>query len=283
VGQLPGRTLLRPTTFTRRWQARSTPEKFLGVLSRSEKIPSMLIVNADDFGATPSTTDAIRKAFDAAAITSTSAMVWMIDSSRAAGIAAEQDLPLGLHLNLTLPFSARDVPQSVRERQLRLTDLFTRDGWWKEAERRFDRKLLRTAIDDQLERFREQFGQPTHIDGHHHVHLYAAVLDLLPQTWPIRPPLRAPEQLEARPNRRERQLHRRFRAPDLALSLTRLQSATGELDLEVLDCARRLCIEVMAHPRQPSEMELLTAPEWRARLDSLTLGTYADLERTVGV
>jgi predicted glycoside hydrolase/deacetylase ChbG (UPF0249 family) len=243
----------------------------------------VLIVNADDFGASRSTTDAICTAFDAAAITSTSTMVWMSDSARAAGIAAEQDLPLGLHLNLTLPFSGRDVPPDVRERQLRLTELFSRDGWWKEAGRRFDRKLLQDAIDDQVERFREQFGQPTHIDGHHHVHLYAAVLDLLPQTWPIRPPLRAPEQAQARRNKRERHLHKRFRAPDLAFALARIQPATGDVGLEVLDCAQRLCVEVMVHPLQRTEMELLTSPEWRARLDSLTLGSYAALARPAGV
>jgi predicted glycoside hydrolase/deacetylase ChbG (UPF0249 family) len=250
---------------------------------RSENIPHVLIVNADDFGATRSTTDAICETFDAAAITSTSAMVWMSDSARAAGIALERDLPLGLHLNLTLPFSGRDVPQSVRERQLRLTEVFTRDGWWKEAGRRFDRKLLQAAIDDQLERFCEQFGQPTHIDGHHHVHLYAAVLDLLPQTWPIRPPLRAPAQADARHNKRERHLHRRFRAPDLAFALVRLQQAAGEAGLEVLDCARRQCVEVMAHPRQPGEMEFLLSSEWRAMLDSLTLGSYADLKPATAV
>jgi chitin disaccharide deacetylase len=242
----------------------------------------MLIVNADDFGAAPSTTDAICAAFDAAVITSTSAMVWMNDSARAAGIAAERGLPLGLHLNLSLPFSGREVPQSVRERQLRLTEVFTRDGWWKEAGRRFDRKLLRGAIDDQVERFCEQFGPPTHIDGHHHVHLYEAVLDVLPRTWPIRPPLRSPAQVDARFNRRERQLHRRFCAPDRALALDRLRPAAGGAGLEVLDRAHKLSVEVMAHPRQPEEMEFLMASEWRAILDSLTLGCYADLVRARG-
>ncbi len=237
----------------------------------------MLIVNADDFGATPSTTDAICEAFDAAVITSTSGMVWMNDSTRAADIAAERGLSLGLHLNLTLPFSGLDVPQKVQERQLRLTEVFTRDGWWREAGRRIDRKLLSGAIEDQVEGFCELFGQPTHIDGHHHVHLYEAVLDLLPRTWPIRPPLRAPAQVDARLNRRERHLRRRFRAPDLALALDRLKPAAGEASLDVLDRARGLCIEVMTHPRQPPEMEFLRTSEWRATLDSLTLGSYADM------
>lgn len=237
----------------------------------------MLIVNADDFAGSATATDAICEAFDIGVITSASAMVWMRDSARAAGIALERALPLGLHLNLTLPFSGRDVPPSVQERQRRLTEIFTRDGWWREAERRFDRPLLRGAIEDQVGRFCEQFGQPTHIDGHHHVHLYEAVLDLLPRTWPIRPPLRAPAQADARLNRRERRLRRRFRAPDLSFAFERLHPAVGGVGLEVLDRARGMCVEVMTHPRQSSEMEAMTDPQWRATLDSLPLGCYADI------
>jgi chitin disaccharide deacetylase len=242
----------------------------------------MLIINADDFGAVTSTTDAVCEAFDAAVITSTSGMVWMSDSVRAAGIAAERGFPLGLHLNLSLPFSARDVPRSVQDRQLRLTEVFTRDGWWKEPGRRFDPKLLRDAIDDQVERFCKQFGQPTHIDGHHHVHLYEAVLDLLPRTWPIRPPLRAPERVDAPPNRRERHVRRRFCTPDIALALDGLRPVPDGAGLELLDRAHKLSVEVMAHPRQPHEMKFLMSPECRAVLDSLTLGSYGDLRPAVG-
>jgi chitin disaccharide deacetylase len=239
----------------------------------------MLIVNADDFGGSATATNAICEAFDAAVITSASGMVWMRDSPRAASIAVERALPLGLHLNLTLPFSGRDVPQGVRERQRQLTELFTSDGWWKEAGRRFDRELLRGAIEDQVERFCEQFGEPTHIDGHHHVHLYEAVLDLLPRTWPLRPPLRAPAHVDSRRNRRERRLHRRFRAPDLSFAFERVHPAAGGTGLGVLDRARHVCVEVMTHPRNPSETEAMLAFEWRATLDSLPLGSYADLTR----
>jgi predicted glycoside hydrolase/deacetylase ChbG (UPF0249 family) len=237
----------------------------------------MLIVNADDFGGQSHATNAITEAFDAGVITSTSAMVWMRDSARAAEIAAERALPVGLHLNLTMPFAGRDVPQGVQERQLQLTELCTRDGWWKEAGRHFDRELLRSAIEDQLERYYEQFGQPTHIDGHHHVHLYEEVLDLLPRTWPLRPPLRTPAQVDARLNRRERRLRRRFRAPDLSFAFERLHPAAGGSGLEVLDRARERCVEVMTHPRQQAQLEVLLAPEWRAALAALPLGTYADV------
>jgi predicted glycoside hydrolase/deacetylase ChbG (UPF0249 family) len=238
----------------------------------------MLIVNADDYGARTSATNAICEAFDAGAITSTSGMVWMDDSIRAASFAAERGLPVGLHLNLTLPFAARDAPLDVRQRQQRLTEVFTKDGWWEDSVRRPDRELLRDAISDQLDRFSEQFGRPTHIDGHHHVHLHEAVMELLPQAFPVRTVPRAPEWANARLSQRERRLRRRFRTPDLALPFEKLHPACGGMGLDVLDYARDVCVEVMTHPQQRVELDALMGSEWRATLAALPLGCYLDLE-----
>jgi chitin disaccharide deacetylase len=238
---------------------------------------TVLIVNADDFASGATATDAICEAFDARAITSASGMVWMRDSVRAATIAAERALPLGLHLNLTLPFSGADVPRAAQERQRRLTELFTRDGWWREADRRFERGLLRDAIEDQVERFCEQFGQPTHIDGHHHVHVYDEVLAVLPRTWPVRRILRTPGQADAGLDSRERRLHQSFRGPDLSLAFERIHPALGGSGVQVLERARERCVEVMTHPLQAAEQEALKGSLWRATLDSLPLGSYVDL------
>jgi predicted glycoside hydrolase/deacetylase ChbG (UPF0249 family) len=239
----------------------------------------MLIINADDFGASASATDAICAAFDAGAITSASAMVWMGDSLRAAGSASERNLPTGLHLNLTLPFSAPDAPLSVRERQQRLTEYFTTEGWREDVGKWPARELLRAAIEDQLERFREQFGEPSHIDGHHHVHVHEVVLESLQHAWPIRPLLRTPAQVDARPSKRELGMRRRFLVPDAALAFEHLHPALGGTGLAVLDRARTICIEVMTHPQHPSQLQALLDHEWRATLAALPLGGYADLAR----
>jgi len=240
----------------------------------------MLIVNADDYGAATSATNAICEAFDDRAITSASGMVWMGDSARAASLAGERGLPVGLHLNLTLPFAARDVPPGVRERQRRLTEVFTSDGWREDASHWPDRGLLREAIDEQIERFCEQFGQPTHIDGHHHVHVYDAVLELLPTTWPIRQLLRTPERVDARPSRRELNLRRRFVTPDVTLAFEHVHPAVGGAGLEALDRAKEVCVEVMTHPQRRVELDALMGSEWRATLATLPLGCYLDLENS---
>jgi chitin disaccharide deacetylase len=240
----------------------------------------MLIINADDFGASRSATDAISQAFEAGAITSSSAMVWMKDTARSSQIASEHRLPLGLHLNLTLPFDSPDTPPAVRDRQRRLTEIFTKNGWREVSKTRPTTDLLREAIRDQLECFRQQFGPPTHIDGHHHVHLHEAVLELLPRTWPIRPVPRRTAEADARPGRRERRLRARFIAPDSTFGFEHVHPALGGSGLDLLLLAHSRCIEVITHPRRQVELDALLGSAWTDMLATLPLGCYADLTPT---
>src|SRR4051794_21958641 len=91
----------------------------------------LLIVNADDWGGWNVATDNIARAYEHGSITSSTAMVYMDDSARAADIAGELRIPLGLHLNLTQPFDGPDVPSAARERQQALCGRF-----WSENRRR---------------------------------------------------------------------------------------------------------------------------------------------------
>ena len=73
-------------------------------------MPGFLIVNADDWGRDAETTDRIFECVVPGAVSSVSAMVFMQDSERAAGIAREHGIEAGLHLNFTTPFSAPGTP-----------------------------------------------------------------------------------------------------------------------------------------------------------------------------
>ena len=66
----------------------------------------MLIINADDWGLDVATTDAIAACFERGRLTATSAMVFMDDSIRAAQLALDIGIDVGLHLNLTEPFTS---------------------------------------------------------------------------------------------------------------------------------------------------------------------------------
>jgi chitin disaccharide deacetylase len=239
----------------------------------------MLIVNADDFGAGRNVTDPILEMLAAGVVSSTSAMVWMSDTARAASLARERSAPVGLHLNFTFPFNATAVPPPVRERQLRLTKIFGRESWRGDSHANPDRQLLVDAIEDQLACFCETFGRPTHIDGHHHVHTHPAVLEHLPRDLPIRPVLSVPSRENASREERNRQLRRRFLSPEMCFAFEDVHPLLGGAGLEALEHARRHSLEIMVHPKQEHERAALMSAQWREALSALTVGSYADLAR----
>src|SRR6266478_6578036 len=88
------------------------------------QVPSVqsgaLIINADDWGLDKENTDRIYDCKLVGTVSSVSAMVYMEDSERAASIAREHDIDTGLHLNLTTPFSASNVPERLGEHHQRI-------------------------------------------------------------------------------------------------------------------------------------------------------------------
>src|SRR5436853_2780254 len=73
----------------------------------------MLIINADDWGRSVAETDAALKCFREKRITSVSAMVFMGDSERAAELAKENKLDVGLHLNFTDRFTDKEYASTL--------------------------------------------------------------------------------------------------------------------------------------------------------------------------
>src|SRR5215218_7070665 len=137
----------------------------------------MLIVNADDLGHDPATSDAICEAFARGAITSASAMVFMADSERAFGLAAESGLPIGLHLNLMEPYSGTALGAADRAEQARTVERFQASflGRWAPAPRLL--RAARRCVRMQLAEFELLRGAPpTHVDGHQHGHLSTPAL-----------------------------------------------------------------------------------------------------------
>ena len=81
----------------------------------------MLIINADDFGRSVAETDSAIECYREGRITSVSAMVFMEDSERAAQLAKESELDVGLHLNFDEPFTGRNHPPKLGEYHGRTT------------------------------------------------------------------------------------------------------------------------------------------------------------------
>jgi hypothetical protein len=242
----------------------------------------MLIVNADDLGGHSLATDRILDCFDRGVITSATAMVHMADSERAAELAAERGLPIGLHLNLTEPFNGADVPEGVRQRQRRVAGVL-RDVRANRFSLRTDMlREVAAAVNDQLVRFRDTFGrEPTHVDGHQHVHLSPTVLLSLPRSLRVRPGRECDGGIGL-PLRRLRTavLDWRHGTVRRMYAIESLHPELGGHGLDqALELARVITVEIGVHPHRPGDWSVLCGADWTRRLAGVEHGSYARLVR----
>jgi chitin disaccharide deacetylase len=247
----------------------------------------LLIVNADDWGYDEETTEAIAVCHRAGGLTSTTAMSFMKDTSRAAALARDvPGLGIGLHLNLVEEYTDPETPEPVRARQRELIEqsrLLRLQRWVYNP---FMRDRIDRVIADQFQQFVDLYGRlPTHVDGHHHCHLAANVLlsPALPRGTKIRNALsdaHRPNPLTDGLRRfRQRLLERRdLRTTDYFFSIvTSWPGMRGTPPPDRLGLAKEASVEVMVHPIFPSEYAPLQSPDWTKALGELPRGTYADL------
>lgn len=247
----------------------------------------VLIVNADDFGWNTEATDRTIDAFRAGQISSATAMVHMADSERAAMLAREAGLPIGLHVNLTDPFDGDKVPAATRARQLAACRHFS-GRRFKLRSWSYDPRIggdVDAAVADQLQRFEELYGgPPTHFDGHNHVQACPNVV----LARPLRAVGRTRNGLRSWPSASEPM--GRLRALRRGLTYRRLLTTRYFFDIDKLfrdptpaslaarvDLAHETSVEVMAHPGFPHELSALRSPLWAQALESAPLGSYRDL------
>lgn len=247
-------------------------------------MPGLLIINADDFGGNPLATDRIAECFAAGRVTSTTAMVYMCDSERAAAIGLSGQLTVGLHLNLTQEFESSATPPQVRERQARAVRYF--------ADRRLRRFTfnpllnahVRRCVADQLERFCEIFDrEPSHIDGHNHAHLSPTALLALPRGVPTRTaqssePDRPSALLETT---RHAVIAHRHPTTDYFLAIDRLGPSPTEREIDqLLALADNASVEIMVHPDRDKDFRILMSDAWMNALRRHVLGSFAQLRRS---
>jgi predicted glycoside hydrolase/deacetylase ChbG (UPF0249 family) len=227
-----------------------------------------LIINADDWGLDARTTDRTLKCFQFGVLSSASGMVYMEDSARAASIAAQRGLDVGLHLNLSVPFSGREIPARLAAHHQKVRDYL--------CAHRFARLLYNPRLANsfeyvsarQFEEFSRLYGRtPDRIDGHHHMHLSANVLvqRLLPSGAIVRRHFsREPGEKILR-NSAFRLFSRallrdRYRVTDFFFSLPPFAPA---LRLQrIFNLARRFAVEVETHPINPEEYRFLTGGDF---------------------
>ena len=227
----------------------------------------LVIVNADDWGREPLTTNRILECSVRGVVSSVSAMVFMGDSDRAAALAREKEIEAGLHLNFTCSFSAPGCPTGLRERQQQVARYLLRH---RLAQVAFHPVLMRSfeyVVAAQLDEFRRIYGTaPGKLDGHHHMHLCANVLmqRLLPIGTMVRRNFSFEPGEKSLWNRLyrkvvDRSLARRHQLVDFFFSLP--PSRPQAVCSGIYSLGRQFVVELETHPVHPEEYRYLTGGE----------------------
>jgi hypothetical protein len=133
-----------------------------------------LVVTADDFGLSPGVIEGIVEAYERGIVTSTSLMV-NAPAAEAAFQEARRLTSLATGLHFVLTFGRPLGPREPLRRLLRKDGRFRKRGSGVHARARPDE--VREELRAQLRAFERGVRRPpTHIDGHHHVHLHPGVL-----------------------------------------------------------------------------------------------------------
>jgi len=249
----------------------------------SDPEPHGLIVNADDWGRTAETTDRILDCLHCGALTSTSGMVFMEDSERAARIACENKVDVGLHLNLTTRFSDPNVSSALLQSQQRVTR-FLRSG--RLAQVLYHPGLARTfrhLVDAQIEEHRRLYGSvPKRIDGHHHMHLCANVLfgRLLPEGSIVRRNFSFQPGEKSGLNRMyrkwlDKRIEKHHPVTDYFFSIEPIGKT--ERLRRIVDLAKTSLVELETHPVNHEEFRFLTGGEFFRSIGPVKVASFYEL------
>lgn len=241
----------------------------------------MIIVNADDWGRSRPETDAALACYRQGRVTSVTAMVFMEDSGRAAELAKEAGMDVGLHLNLTQKFSGRVRGAQLAEYHDRVVRFLTLNKYAFLLYNPALRRQFRYVYEAQVDQFVELYGRlPSHIDGHHHQHLCTNMLldGVIPVGEKVRRSFFFWPDEKGLANRTYRRLvdlllDRRYRLTDFFFALS--QCLGGDRMARVTALARTATVEIMTHPAAAREQAYLMSDEYQETLDGLQKGTYA--------
>jgi chitin disaccharide deacetylase len=138
-----------------------------------------LIINADDLGMNAQRSHGIFQCMEFGVVTSASLYPNASDSDTAAKHARERRVPAGLHLNLTQEYPLSkpgDVP-GLTQSNGQFMDITKLRAALDAG--LVPRASLEREVRTQLDWIFDTYGAPTHIDGHHHVHIHPLVAETL--------------------------------------------------------------------------------------------------------
>jgi predicted glycoside hydrolase/deacetylase ChbG (UPF0249 family) len=244
----------------------------------------MLILNADDLGRLKAATDTTLACHEHKRVFSTSAMVFMEDSERAAGLALAAGIDVGLHINLSERFTAGLVPGKLRNQHDRICRFLKASKYALLLYHPLLREQFRYVFEAQLAEFVRLYGrQPSHLDGHQHMHLASNMLigQILPTGARVR------RSFSFRPGEKSlvnrlyraavnRYLARRHRLVDYFFVLS--QHLTLDRLERIVDLARQTNVELMTHPQVEREYEFLMSDDYAQAVSQVRLVRHDELQ-----
>jgi chitin disaccharide deacetylase len=242
---------------------------------------SMIIVNADDWGRSRSETDAALACYKEKRITSVTAMVFMEDSVRAADMAKDAAIDVGLHLNLGQRFTGDSYTILLQTYHDRVVRFFTLNKYSHLLYNPFLRQQILYTYQAQVDEFHQLYGRyPSHIDGHKHMHLCTNMLldRVIPMGEKVRRSFSFSKGEKSLLNRLYRKmvdlwLARRYQLTDYFFSLS--QSLQSDRLRRVAELAKSATVELMSHPANRNEYDYLMSDDYIALLNELEKGTYS--------
>ena len=233
----------------------------------------MIIITADDYGKTRHATDSILKCLSSKLITSASSMVFMEDSERAAELALQTNLEVGLHLNFTQDFNSGTVTENLRDKHKILATYL--------KARKFNQILYNPVLGKafgyvfqaQWDEFSRFYGEePKRLDGHHHMHLCMNMIasGRYPKGIKIRRNFTFGAGEKDPLNRLyrylvDRWLISRFQCTDYFFSIVPMEEKRLH---RIISLSKSTDVELMVHPGVEEEYLYLLSPQW----ESQTLG-----------
>ena len=234
----------------------------------------MLFVNADDLGCSQKITNSIINCYAKERIHTTSAMVFMADSERAAGLAKTNQLLTGLHLNFDQELTARNVPAKLLEHHRAVLRYLKKWKWNQVIYNPFLYKSFDYVFQAQWDEFEKLYGEmPIKLDGHHHMHLCMNMLfsGKIPKSIKIRRNFSFRGGEKHQINRLYRYLVDCFLASnfictDFFFSLTPIDIQRIK---QIISISKSKDVEIMVHPGVDSECLFLLSPVWASLISDI--------------
>jgi predicted glycoside hydrolase/deacetylase ChbG (UPF0249 family) len=243
----------------------------------------MLIINADDWGWNKTSTDNSLVCFKNGGITSVSAMVFMEDSQRAAELALEYGLDAGLHLNFTTKFNRNITSNKLLECQQRITTFLHKNKYCFLLYNPVLKGSFHYVFSAQYEEYvRLYHKEPTHIDGHHHMHLCTNILidKLIPKNSKVRRNFSFTSGEKSLLNQSyrslvDRWLQQRYQCTDFFFSIQPIHKPNRLRRIVELSLTHN--VELMVHPEKQDECSYLLSTEYMELIHDKKIGSYRAL------